>query len=222
MDPVVSDETDEPGVTDALGVREQLIAELERTVDTVMAAVDTAAARTVAAADAEARRRAERASSGVSAVEETIARMQDLSVELSRRATELEREVAELAALASGARERLEEERAVPMQPDLTAALEPEDEVLDPLEPVDPLAPVDPLDRVELAREQLRAAAEPPPPSPRRRFRRRRREEPDVPEGVRLVVVQMRLAGRSDAEIMSRLERMGIEDAAEVISRVTD
>jgi len=204
------------------GVREQLIAELERTVDNVMAAVDSAAARTIAAAEEEADRRTREASVRLATTEETIARMRELTAELARRTAGLERELDRLAELAAEADAGMNAGAAPLGQVGSGAPGElgevadiPEEFDLGPT-PTDPES-LDPLDQIEIAREQLRDAARSVPGL--RRFRRRRREEDDVPEGVRVVVAQMRLDGRSDAEILARLERMGIENAAEVLLR---
>lgn len=193
------------------GVRDQLVAELQRTVDTVTAAVDAAAARTIEAAEAEARRRtAEVVELLDGAGDGGLARMQALAGELAQRAAELERDLAELAELAARTRaELVAESRAAASQREAPTEERAEDGDRD--------APIDPLDRVELAQEQLRAASRQPL---RRRFRRSRTD--DVPDGVRVIVHQMRLDGRSDAEIAARLEEMGIEDAADLLARVSD
>lgn len=190
------------------GVREQLVAELQRTVETVMAAVDAAAAKTLEAAEGEAIRRAELIYQRLEDVSDhELARMRELSRELSGRAAQLEQELNELSQLVDAARGnaaptpmRLDPEPPGP--PDLAAGLP------------------NPLDEVERAQEELRSASRLSGPL-RRRFRRSE-PEADVPEGVRVIIAQMRLNGTPDTQIIERLEELGIEHAAELVAQVHD
>ncbi len=195
-------------------MRAQLVAELHQTVETVMTAVDAAAAKTIEAAEGEAKRRAEQIYHRLEDVSDhELARMRELSRELSRRAAELELELDELSRLVDEARGN------GPSRP----TLQPEPLEPEPLEPIDLSAALpNPLDEVERAQEELRSASHLPGPL-RRRFRRSQPdEEEEVPEGVRAIIVQMRLAGTPDSQIAERLEELGIENPAELVARVHD
>ena len=48
----------------------------------------------------------------------------------------------------------------------------------------------------------------------------RRRKGPDVPEGVRLIISQMRSSGEGDREIVKHLEEMGVKDPEALVSSV--
>jgi hypothetical protein len=170
--------------------RRRLIAELERTVEAVLET-----------AEAEGRRQAlDRVG---------LESLRRLSADVVARATELDREIArvtEAAAQATRASEAAEAAEAAPTTRDLA----PEQR------PARPPAYADTtLDDVEASRASLAGA-----PTTRRRFRRRTREIGDIPEGVRLAVVQMRLAGEADAAIARYLTDMGIDDPDAVISRI--
>ena len=72
----------------AASARESLIAELQRTVDSVSTAVDDATARTFQEAQEEARRQAEAASARVDALErDGLAKLRQLADELLERST---------------------------------------------------------------------------------------------------------------------------------------
>ena len=196
-----------------------MIAELEQTVETVTAAVDAAAARILETAEAEAKRRTEDAAERI----ETLANarlepMRRMSEALVERATELDGEIARLSDEARAAAATLR----APDPP--TAAAPPAQDAPAP-EPTNNPSPEPSddspeysgttLDDVDRARASLNDAG-----ATLRRFRRRRSATDEVPEGVRVVVGQMRLAGEPDSAIARYLEQMGVEDPAAVISRL--
>lgn len=181
----------------AAAARDHLIAELRQTVDSVAAAVDDAAVKAVEAAQAESARRAEEAAQRIAAVsDEGVARIRSL--------------VDEIVEEAEAIREKLRAAAAhLPSEPDTgrepgATQVEPEAE----------------LDEIERARDSIRNA----PRGTHVRLRRFRRDaEPleGVAEGVRIVVSQMRLLGRSEEEIAVRLAEMGVDDPVAVIDRVS-
>jgi hypothetical protein len=171
--------------------RRRLIAELERTVESVLES-----------AEAEGRRKAlERADLG---------RLRRLSADVLARATELDREIARLTDQAAQTAE-------VPEAAEAAATI---DDPASDWRPAHPPAYADTtLDDVEASRASL-AGAGTGSGATRRRFRRRSRDTGDIPEGVRLAVVQMRLAGEADAAIARYLTEMGVDDPDAVISRI--
>jgi hypothetical protein len=196
------------------GERERLLAELQRTVQSVRGAVDEAAADMLAAATAEAGRRTDEAASHVERViDARIVPMRRLSAELASRATALDREVGrlstELADLAQSLRTSYED----PARPATPAPAPPA--------PGDPPADfgASELDRIEATRASIADTLTELSPR-RRRFPPSPREgdHPEVPAGVRVVVDQMRMAGESDEAISRQLERMGVEDPAAVLA----
>ncbi len=166
--------------------RDQLIAELHRTVNTVTAAVDEAAARLEALAGADA------------------ARLRALSTDLVARAIELDGEIAALIEEASVASATLRDHDGPPAE---SSPASP---------PMGDEVTLDDVDAIRSAVEDAPLDSEPR----RRRFRRRSTNGLDVPEGVRLVMVQMRLAGESDSAIKRYLDGMGIKDPAGVIAQL--
>ena len=85
----------------AAAARESLIAELQRTVESVSTAVDDATARTFEEAQAEARRQAEAASARVDALErDGLAKLRELADELLERSQWLANQLAELTSQA--------------------------------------------------------------------------------------------------------------------------
>ncbi|HEY8000722.1 MAG TPA: hypothetical protein VID76_02220 [Solirubrobacterales bacterium] len=170
----------------ASAARDQLTAELERTVEAVSATIDEAAAR----ADALARF--------------DTSRLRRLSADLVTRALELESEIVALSEEADRVSALL---RADPRSAG-DGAGEPA--------PDAPRYADTTLDEIEATRAAL---AEPPA---RRRFLRRRpaaKGHTHIPEGVRLVVARMRLAGEPDAAIVNHLQQMGVSDPAGVLAR---
>lgn len=85
----------------AAAARESLIAELQRTVESVSSAVDDATARTFEEAQAEARRQAEEASARVEALErDGLAKLRELADELLERSQWLSNQISELTSQA--------------------------------------------------------------------------------------------------------------------------
>ena len=85
----------------AAAARESLIAELQRTVESVSTAVDDATARTFEEAQAEARRQAEEASARVDALErDGLSKLRELADELLERSQWLSNQIAELTSQA--------------------------------------------------------------------------------------------------------------------------
>lgn len=175
--------------------RDQLIAELHHTVDTVTAAVDEAAARLEALAAVNA------------------ARLRALSTDLVARAIELDGEIAALIEEATVASATLRDHG------------DHGDHGGPPAEPP-PVPAALVLGREEVTLDDvdaIRAAVEDAPVDPgtkRRLFRRRGTDAAEVPEGVRLMIVQMRLAGESDSAIKRYLDEMGVKDPAGVIAQL--
>ncbi|MDX6582845.1 MAG: hypothetical protein QOI10_2029 [Solirubrobacterales bacterium] len=148
------------------------------------------------------------------ALDQAVARIEplrELSAGLLQRALELDRELEGLTVAAAEAANALRRSAAsaatAPAAPPAASRSEP------------PLAPRPPsvLDQVEAVRDSI--AESPTEFRPRRRFRPARAQPFDVPEGVRLVVTQMRVDGEPDSAIAGRLEEMGVEDPAAVLAR---
>ncbi len=86
----------------AAAARESLIAELQRTVESVSTAVDDATAKTFEEAQAEARRQAEEASARVDALErDGLAKLRELADELLERSQWLSNQLSELTSQAA-------------------------------------------------------------------------------------------------------------------------
>jgi hypothetical protein len=86
----------------AAAARESLIAELQRTVESVSSAVDDATARTFEEAQAEARRQAEEASARVDALErDGLVKLRELADELVERSQWLSNQISELTSQAA-------------------------------------------------------------------------------------------------------------------------
>jgi hypothetical protein len=188
----------------AASARDSLIAELQRTVDTVSTAVDDATARSFEEAQAEARRQADAASARVDALErDGLAKLRQLADELLERSTWLSNQLAELTQRAETTASEIRAEdgpaKIVSKAPPTPAAEEPETSVDEP----------EPTTETFDAEDKTTG----------RGFFRRRRG-PDVPEGVRLIISQMRASGEADREIVRHLEEMGVKDPEELVSSV--
>jgi hypothetical protein len=162
--------------------REELIGELQRTVEGVADAADSAA-------------------------RERIERMAELGDELIERAAVLAAQLEALSdAVAESARSFRRElgigEPAEPAEPAQPAEAE--------TGPIQDWTSLDEIDEARAAIERSRTPL----------LHRFRREASEIPEGVRLVVTQMRMAGERESEIVRRLEDMGVDDPANVIARV--
>jgi hypothetical protein len=187
----------------AAAARDSLIAELQRTVATVSTAVDDATARTFEEAQAEARRQAEEASARVDALErDGLAKLRQLADELLERSTWLSNQLAELTQQAETTASEIRAE-------DGPAKLVSEA----------PPAPAPEPGRFSHEPERTTETFEPEDRSSGRGFFRRRRG-PDVPEGVRLIISQMRSSGEGDREIVRHLEEMGVKDPEDLVSSV--
>jgi hypothetical protein len=188
----------------AAAARDSLIAELQRTVATVSTAVDDATARTFEEAQAEARRQAEEASARVDALErDGLAKLRQLADELLERSTWLSNQLAELTQQAETTASEIRAEEGpakLLSEPPPAPAAEPERFADEPERQT-----TDTFDAEDR-------------PSGRGFFRRRR--GPDVPEGVRLIISQMRSSGEGDREIVRHLEEMGVKDPEDLVSSV--
>jgi len=186
----------------AAAAREALIAELQRTVDSVSTAVDDATARTFQEAQDEARRQAEAASARVDALErEGLAKLRQLADDLLERSQWLSDQIAELTNQAKTTSEEISAEDG----PSKLVADEP---APDPVEESTP-PPFEP-EEIESQHEEKSGGL----------GFFRRRKSPDVPEGVRLIISQMRSSGEGDREIVKHLEEMGVKDPEELVSSV--
>lgn len=186
----------------AAKARDSLIAELQRTVESVSSAVDDATARTFEEAQAEARRQAEAASARVDALErDGLAKLRELADELLERSTWLANQIAEL---TSQAQSTVSEIRAEDGPAKLVSEAPPE-----------PEATYEPEFESESDTDSFEPEEKPGAFS---LFRRRR--SPDVPEGVRLIISQMRSSGEGDHEIVKHLEEMGVKDPERLVSSV--
>jgi hypothetical protein len=186
----------------AAAAREALIAELQRTVDSVSTAVDDATARTFEEAQEEARRQAEAASARVDALErDGLAKLRQLADELLERSQWLSDQLAELTNQAKTTASEIRAE-------DGPAKLAPEEPETAPFEDSSP-PPVEP-EVLETHTEEKSGGL----------GFFRRRKSPDVPEGVRLIISQMRSSGEGDREIVKHLEEMGVKDPEELVSSV--
>jgi hypothetical protein len=195
----------------AAAARESLIAELQRTVETVSTAVDDATARSFEEAQAEARRQAEAASARVDALErEGLVKLRALADELLERSTWLSEQLAELTNRAASTASAIREEDG-PSK--LISKPPPQHE--EPATRESPRA---------AAKAEAAAAAGDSDTDPGSGFSfgrfRRRKGGPEVPEGVRLIISQMRVAGEPDSEIVRHLEEMGVKDPHALISQV--
>jgi hypothetical protein len=187
----------------AAAARDSLIAELQRTVDTVSTAVDDATARTFEEAQAEARRQANAASARVDALErEGLAKLRELADELLERSTWLSNQLAELTQTAESTASQIRaEDGPAKLVSEAPPAPEPETASFDEPEPAR-------ATRFDMEEK----------PSGLGFFRRRR--GPEVPEGVRLIISQMRSSGEADREIVRHLEEMGVRDPERLVSSV--
>jgi hypothetical protein len=195
----------------AASARDSLIAELQRTVETVSTAVDDATARTFEEAQAEARRQAEEASARVDALErEGLAKLRQLADELLERSTWLSNQLAELTTTAAST----------------ASAIRADDGPAKLISKAPPSVP----ETASFEQETASFEAEPEratPPSFDAEEEKssglgffRRRKGPDVPEGVRLIISQMRSSGEGDREIVRHLEEMGVKDPERLVSSV--
>jgi hypothetical protein len=185
----------------AAAAREALIAELQRTVESVSTAVDDATARTFQEAQEEARRQAEAASARVDALErDGLAKLRTLADELLERSQWLSNQLAELTSQAETTATEIRSE-------DGPAKLVADEPAPDPFEESTP--PPEP-EVLETSTEEK--------PGGLGFFRRRK--GPDVPEGVRLIISQMRSSGEGDREIVKHLEEMGVKDPEALVSSV--
>jgi hypothetical protein len=186
----------------AAAAREALIAELQRTVDSVSTAVDDATARTFQEAQDEARRQAEAASARVDALErDGLAKLRQLADDLLERSQWLSDQIAELTKQAETTSTEIRAEDG----PAKLVADEPEP---DPVEESTP--PPFEAEQIETVHEEKSGGL----------GFFRRRKSPDVPEGVRLIISQMRSSGEGDREIVKHLEEMGVKDPEELVSSV--
>jgi hypothetical protein len=194
--------TDEFGRS-AAAAREALISELQRTVDTVSTAVDDATAKTFQEAQEEARRQAEAASARVDKLErEALSKLRALADDLVERSTWLADQLAELTKEAQATAEEIrDDEGPAKLAADEPAAPAFDDESAPP--------PVRQLDQDDDTDDK---------PGGLGFFRRRK--GPDVPEGVRLIISQMRSSGEGDREIIKHLEEMGVKDPEALVSSV--
>jgi small-conductance mechanosensitive channel len=191
----------------AAAARESLIAELQRTVDSVSSAVDDATARTFEEAQAEARRQAEAASARVDALErDGLAKLRELADELLERSQWLSNQLAELTQQAQTTASEIRAE-------DGPAKLVGEDE------PVTSTFEESTPPPYEAEVEDFEPETETEEKSGGLGFFRRRKG-PDVPEGVRLIISQMRSSGEGDREIVKHLEEMGVKDPEALVSSV--
>lgn len=191
----------------AQAARDSLIAELQRTVESVSTAVDDATARTFEEAQAEARRQADEASSRVEALErDALAKLRELADELLERSTWLANQLAELTRQAEATSAEIRDEDG----PAKLVAKAP------------PPAPEANTETFEPATATERGRAESSDVEEKSGglgfFRRRK--GPDVPEGVRLIISQMRSSGEGDREIVRHLEEMGVKDPEGLVSSV--
>jgi hypothetical protein len=154
------------------------------------AAVDEAAARTFDAT-----------------VAARLAPLREISAALVERATELDRELARLAEQANAVAETLRG------GPGGSPSQEPVEPVDTRERPRDPYAGAT-LDDVERTRASLSDS------DPSLRRFHRRVPGPEIPEGVRLAVAQMRLAGEPDSEIARRLAEMGVDEPGALLTRI--
>jgi hypothetical protein len=192
----------------AAAARESLIAELQRTVESVSSAVDDATARTFQEAQEEARRQAEAASERVDALErDGLAKLRQLADELLERSQWLSNQLAELTQQAQATASDI---RAEDGPAKLVADEEPVTSTFE-----EPTSTPPPLE-AEVA-EDLEPEEE--EKSGGLGFFRRRKS-PDVPEGVRLIISQMRSSGEGDREIVKHLEEMGVKDPEDLVSSV--
>jgi hypothetical protein len=207
--------TEEGGPVDefersAAAAREALIAELQRTVETVSTAVDDATAKSFEDAQAEARRQAEEASARVEALErDGLAKLRELADDLLERSTWLSNQLAELTKQAETTATEIKDEDGPAKLVASSAPPKPA--------PVD----VDPVQAeaiVESANAAIEADEEMDEKGAFGLFRRRR--GPDVPDGVRLIISQMRSSGEADGEIIKHLEEMGVKDPERLVSSV--
>jgi hypothetical protein len=183
--------------------RERLVAELHKTVAAFGAAVDEAAGAMLDAAEVEARRAEHLAGPG-------LEQLRTLSSELLEQATELDRNVKRISELAAEAASELRlglgagtPARATPSGPGSAP----------------PVMRQTPLDAIDEVRNSI--ADTPLDLGPRhRRFRPGAKPDEPVPEGVRLVIEQMRIAGEPDSVIVEHLESAGIEDPTGTLERV--
>ena len=205
----VSDEAGTPAdefERSAAAARDSLIAELQRTVESVSSAVDDATARTFEEAQAEARRQAEEASARVEALErDGLSKLRELADELLERSTWLSNQIAELTSQAdTTAAEIRAEDGPAKLGSQAPPAPEAETENFE--------AEID----VDLDSDSFEVEEE--KPSAFGLFRRKR--GPDVPEGVRLIITQMRSSGDDDGAIIKHLEGMGVKDPERLVSSV--
>ena len=186
----------------AAAAREALIAELQRTVDSVSTAVDDATARTFQEAQEEARRQADAASARVEALErEGLAKLRQLADDLLERSQWLSDQIAELTRQADSTTAEIRAE-------DGPAKLVAEEPAPEPFEESTP--PPFEAEEIEVHHEEKSGGL----------GFFRRRKSPDVPEGVRLIISQMRSSGEGDREIVKHLEQMGVKDPEELVSSV--
>ena len=197
--------------------RERLVAEVQRTVSEVSAAVDDAVEDAMEAAEYDARRH--HAVGRVRDLANGLHPLQELSAELAERALELERQVARIATLAADAAEALGFSLTAEPESDtaVMARAEPENASSDPPE----LAPESPLDRLEEHRREIAEAPLDFPP------RRSLPDDPaarpvDIPPAVLVIVDQLRMAGERDYAILRRLEQMGVDDPEAVLAQVRE
>jgi hypothetical protein len=195
----------------AAAARESLIAELQRTVESVSSAVDDATARTFEEAQAEARRQAEAASSRVDALErDGLAKLRELADELLERSQWLSNQLAELTqqAQSTASEIRAEDGPAKLVSSDEPVASTFEESTPPPIE-------------AEVADLELESESESESDEKSGGLGFfRRRKSPDVPEGVRLIISQMRSSGEGDREIVKHLEEMGVKDPEALVSSV--
>jgi hypothetical protein len=203
-----SEETNGSSAADEFGrsaaaAREALIAELQRTVDSVSTAVDDATARTFQEAQEEARRQADAASARVEALErEGLAKLRQLADDLLERSQWLSDQIAELTKQADATTAEIRsEDGPAKLVAEESAAPDPFEESTPP-----------PFEAVELETHHEEKSGG--------LGFFRRRKGPDVPEGVRLIISQMRSSGEGDREIVKHLEEMGVKDPEGLVSSV--
>jgi hypothetical protein len=187
----------------AAAAREALIAELQRTVDSVSTAVDDATARTFQEAQEEARRQADAASARVEALErDGLAKLRQLADDLLERSQWLSDQIAELTKQADATTAEIRSE-------DGPAKLVADEPAPSPVEESAP-PPFEP-EQIESEQHEEKSGG---------LGFFRRRKSPDVPEGVRLIISQMRSSGEGDREIVKHLEEMGVKDPEDLVSSV--
>jgi hypothetical protein len=190
----------------AAAAREALIAELQRTVESVSTAVDDATARTFQEAQEEARRQAEAASARVDALErDGLVKLRALAEDLLERSQWLSDQLGELTRQAEATATEIRSEDGPAKLVADEPAPDPFDESTPPPEPEVEVFATDTSEEEEKSGGLGFF---------------RRRKGPDVPEGVRLIISQMRSSGEGDREIVKHLEEMGVKDPEALVSSV--